>query len=258
MEIHMRSVAWSANVVQLTAEFAKILHSADYDRLLPGMNFHVFLKRSKQNSGHAGWGFLTVPTMEIGQKFLIDFGGGSSRKLQVQGRAITFSQSKKECRPNVLEKILTSPYIDPRVLQESEERATRLESGAIVLNSIQFGWECRDDVFSIEWETIPYGRSVLEFDPEGDQIRITFNNMYIIVLRHYQINFMTIDRHPSKPSIYFNLFQPPHFEQKSIFQGHRQRLSYLPFNNHAQMVPYVSLTTGCCSLQRWLMNTSFG
>lgn len=245
MEIHMKSIAWSAKVVQLTAEFAKILHSADYDSLLPGMNFHVFLKRDKQNTGHAGWGFLTVPTLEIGQKFLTDFGHGSSRKLQVQGRAIIFSKSKKECRPDILEKILTSPYIDPRVLQESEERATRLRSGTIVLNSIQFGWECRDEVFSIEWEsdseTIPHVRSVLDFDPEVDQIRITLNNTYFIVLRYYQINFMSISRHPSEPSIYFSLSQPPNFEQNTIFLNRRQRLSYLPFNNHARVVPYASV-----------------
>lgn len=245
MEIHMKNVLWSVSSIQLTSELAKILHAGDYARLLPGMNFNIFLKRNQNNRGHAGWGFLTVPTMEIGQKFLSDYGGNSSKKVRLQGRAIIFSQSKTECRRDILERITTSPYIDPQVLQESEERASRLRSEAIVLKSIQSGWECRDDVFSIEWETVPVRRSVLEFDPERNQIRITLNEIFLIVLRYSQIDYISISRHEPEPSIYFSLSQPPSFEQDTLLshitQDSRRRLSSLPFNEHARVAPYTSV-----------------
>ena len=240
MEIHMKSVLWSASPIELTSELAKILHDGDYARLLPVMNFNVFLKRNKNNIGHAGWGFLTVPTMEIGQKFLSDFGGNSVKKVRLRGRAIMFSQSKTGCRPDILERITTLSYIDPQVLQESEERASRLRSEAIVLKLIQFGWECRDDVFSIEWETAPVRRSVLAFDPDKNQIRITLNEIFFIVLRYSQINYISISRTDSEPSIYFSLSQPPSFEQDTS-QDSRRRLSYLPFNGHVRVAPYTSL-----------------
>ena len=241
MEVHMQNVLWSATPIDLTSELAKILHNGDYARMLPRMNFNIFLKRNKNNIGHVGWGFLTVPTMEIGQKFLSDFGSNSLKTIRLRGRAIMFSQSKTGCRSDILRRITTSPYIDPQVLQESEERASRLRSEAIVLKSIQFGWECRDDVFSIEWETVPVRRSVLAFDSERNQIRITLNQIFLTVLRYSQINYISISRHEPEPSIYFSLSQPPSFEQDIIFQDSRRRLSYLPFNDHVRVAPYTSL-----------------
>ncbi|KAK2461790.1 hypothetical protein APHAL10511_006253 [Amanita phalloides] len=242
MEVHMSGVAWSSNAVQLTQELAKVLHSADYDKMWPRMNFHVFLKRDKRNSRHAGYGFLTLPTKEIGQKFLTDF-GGVLKKIQVQGRAITFSQSRREeCNPKILEMITQKPYIDPAALQASEERSKQLQSGSIVLNSIQFGWECRDDVFSIEWEIDSPKSGIMTFDPDKNEIRITFKDTYFIAMRYGHIKFISANRHSSEPSIFFSLLQTPSFEKNQLSQNDaRQRLPYLPFNDHDRVAPYTSV-----------------
>ena len=172
----MRGVSWSVDAYQLKSELATILHSPPYEHLSPKMNFHVSLKRDKRwNRPHAGFGFLTLPTLEIGQKFLDEYGGlSSSKRFNPQGRVITFSQGNREnCNAEILEGITRLPYIEPQQQKESEERASRLRSRAIIINSVQFGWDCRDDIFSIEWETVSHRASTLSFDPERSEIRVT-------------------------------------------------------------------------------------
>jgi len=245
MEIHMRGVSWSVDSYQLTRELANILHSPPYETLIPRMNFHVSLKRDKQyGRPHAGYGFLTLPTKEIGQKFL-DEHSGPSKQLRLQGRVITFSKSHRdEGNAEILERIIRLPYIDPLQLKYDEDRASRLHAGAIALNAIQFGWDCRDDVFSIEWER--RGHANLAFDPERNEIQISFlesSDIYYISLRYGQVRYIYVNPRQTVPSIYFNLFQAPSFERKNLFGGNspRNRLPCFPFQDHARVAPYTSL-----------------
>lgn len=241
----MCNVSWNTDTNQLIRELAKILHSDEYEKLVPRMNFHVSLKRDKRNGRHAGRGFLTVPTKEIGRKFLGDF-GTPLKKFQVHGRAIKFTQSRREeCIPDILERITHLPYFDPQILKANEDRASRLQSGTIFLNSIQAGWDCRDNLFSIEWEAIsPTGR-MLTFNPDKNEIRIVLTispYSYFICIRYGQINYISANRHASEPSIYFNLSEPPSFERNvANNNGLRTRLSHLPFDDHARVAPYTSI-----------------
>ncbi|KAF8633988.1 hypothetical protein AX15_001164 [Amanita polypyramis BW_CC] len=238
MEIHMKGVNWGVDALRLTRELAKVLHSSEYEELLPRMNFHVFLKRDARNGrNHAGWGFLTLPTKDIGLKFLADF-GAPLKNFYVFGRAITFSQSKKECKAEILERITQFPYFDPKHLKDNEDRTNRLQSTLVRINAVQFGRLCQDDFFSIEWENISHTEYHLSFNAERNEVRIALER-YLIVMRYSQINYISLDRHSSEPSIYFNLSVPPSFERN--MDTPRQRLSYLPFDDHARVAPYTSL-----------------
>lgn len=261
----MKGVGWSVDAHQLTQELAaQVLHKAPYDQLRPNMNFHVSLKRDKKHyRPHAGYGFLTLPTKEIGQIFLSEYGvlgdqGAPLKKFHLHNRLITFTKGHRdECNSEILEKITRMPYIDPKRLKESEDRASRLQSGAIVIGAVQFGWDCRDDAFSIEWESISQRSYALKFDPDRNEIRIAMtqrgsSDIYYIAIRYNQIKFISLDHQES--SIYFSLFQPPWFESEHLSANvlanlpgivgnkqPRQRLPYLPFEDHARVAPYTSI-----------------
>ncbi|KAF8640510.1 hypothetical protein AX17_000172 [Amanita inopinata Kibby_2008] len=249
MEIFMRSISWSVGHDELTRELAEVLHSPLYESLIPRMNFNVHLIRDMTRMhSHRGIGFLTLPTKEVGQQFLDDY-GGHNNKLEVRNRRIRFSKSKHDgCYPGVLERITQLPYIDPQSLRESEARVAMLQSRFIHIKSVQFGWECRDDTFSIEWETTQLSTSTLSFDPERNEIRIMlqFNHSsteYFIALRYSHITYVSAHRGPSESSIFFSLSVPPSFEHQysNTADSPRQRLDCFPFAEHARVAPYASL-----------------
>jgi RNA-dependent RNA polymerase len=241
----------SLSILQLINHLAAILHSPGYiGRSSSPMNFEVRLYRDKRRMrDHSGSGSLTLPTVEAGQKFLYEYG---MRGLSVDNRTIKFRRSNKSAPPDVVQALRTMPYLDPRAAQEEDRQTSELRSASILVSTLQFGWECRDQVFSIEWE-----RNIencgLFFEPERREIHIkhfTPCKTIIIVMRFSQIVWSSAHMSSSQqPVIFFSLAIPPAFESVPEFLFDlssipgpplRQRLSaYSP--QHELFAPYTSL-----------------
>ena len=250
------------SIRQLTNHIAVILHSPRYTGDSPNalpMNFEVRLFRDRRRvNNHSGCGSLTLPTEEVGQMFLNEYGRTG---LYVDSRMIRFELSRNPPRADVVETIRRLPYLDPRAVEEQNVRTAQLRSEFVSVKTLQFGWECRDQVFSIEWETTFPDPCRLFFEPERREIRIknfTSNKTIIVVMRFSQIDWSSAHTSSSQqPVIYFSLLMPPVFESEvpeahsfhdnnrfsdiNIYdQNPRQRLTALS-PDHEPFAPYTSL-----------------
>ncbi|KAF5377659.1 hypothetical protein D9615_005257 [Tricholomella constricta] len=249
MEVFMRDVSYSVTPNQLTAELAKIFHGPRYSGFstLP-LNFHVFLFRDKRGTRqHSGSGALTLPNNDVGLKFLGEYGEESYRRLDcvVGNRRIKFSKSRREPRLEIVETIARQPYIDPKAAEEKEKRDRVLGAERVYLKTLQFGWECRDLIFSIEWEHLFENHGFLSFDDDRRELRIKIPRTTVtlaIAIRFAQITALSAHTTISKePVIYMNLAIPPAFESETNSTTPRERLAALPLEDHARVAPYTSL-----------------
>lgn len=252
MEVFMRDISYSVTHHQLVKELAEILHSSRYARFssVP-LNFHVYLFKDKRGQRkHGGSGTLTVPTDDIGRQFLTEYGEPSPvLTCLVGGRRIKFTKSRRQAREEVIQSINHRPYMDPRILEEKEQRDAVLSSERVSITTIQFGWECRDAVFSIEWEETFQNRCFLSFDDDQRELRIKIHtgtsDILIIVIRFSQIKFLSVHSYLSTQPVVFMLLEyPPSFESELEMPTpgtKRQRLSALPLGDHARVAPYISL-----------------
>ncbi|KAG5644736.1 hypothetical protein DXG03_007865 [Asterophora parasitica] len=247
MEVFMRDVSYSATPNQLTAALANIFHGPRYSGLSPlPLNFHVFLFKDKRGGRqHSGSGTLTLPNRIIGAQFLGEYGEGSHPRLDciVCNRRIKFSTSQRQPRSDIVEIITRQPYIDPRVAEEKDTRDRALRADTVSFTTLQFGWECRDSVFSIEWEhTIPDYRGSVSFDDDRRELRIKIPrsmDTLAVAVRFAQINAASVHTTISKqPIVYMTLFTPPAFEIETT--PLRTRLAALPIEGHARVSPYTS------------------
>lgn len=221
MDIFMTNIGISVKPDQLKIELAGVLHKPPYSDLPSSqspMNLEIIIHRKKPSYPQRS-GILTVPTTEIGNAFLRDFGGPAPARSLVLGTRIKFQQGKKAPRPNVLEEIRRLPYLDPRLKQERERIATDLRSRAIPLRAVQFGWECRDNVFSIEWERIYQTGCELIYDEERREFHVKHargNTSTLIIIRASQIAWasagMDKEGNPHIPVVFLSLNYPPSYE----------------------------------------------
>lgn len=251
MELYMSNLDWNFTRQQITETLADILHSPLFQHLssIP-MNFHVHLHPDKNRiRNHRGTGALTLPNRPIGDHFMDLYGSERPRKPLVIGKKrISFSISRQtpNGRPDVVERITLQRYIDPWIEAERERRVAHLDSSSIPVQTIQFGWECRDYVFSIECEEQCDGRTKLAFSAERREIRINIQyadaNVYFIALPYSHIDAMTIQYYlRQEAAIVFMLNTPPTYECHEPPSKLRQRLSYLPILGHDRVAPYTSL-----------------
>ncbi|KAG5654750.1 hypothetical protein H0H81_003758 [Sphagnurus paluster] len=250
MEVFMRNISFNVTQDQLISELAQILHGPRYSRFSQSpLNFRVFLHRDKNRiHRNAGHGTLTLPSDEVGRQFLQEYGEGISiYACIVDRRQIKFSKSKNKARTEVLETVARQPYVDPKVAEKQKiERAMALSEDKVYLAAIQFGWDCRDSVFSIEWEHSLDGKGFLSLDTDERELRIKIprpTDILVIAIRLSRITM--VSAHTSilgQPIIYLTLEVPPSFELESIPPTTpRTRLSALPIGNHAEVAPYTSL-----------------
>lgn len=277
MEVFMRDVGYYVTHHQLTIELAKILHGPRFQELSPlPFNFHVYLFKGNRGMGsHKGCGALTLPSTEIGNRFLSDYGEGMYRTSDcvVGNRRIKFSPSKRSPRPEIVETIIRQPYIDPRVAEEKEKFDRSLASKRVLLETLQFGWECRDSVLSVEWEHHFEDTGFISFDDDRRELRIKMpraRDTLAIAIRFSQISTMSACGSISgQPIIFLSLTTPPAFEIEttsippatSILPAtsipsapSRTRLVALPIGDHARVAPYISLAIRLvCHSQREMM-----
>ena len=253
----MYNINWGYDKIQVITEIGAILHSPSFSDLSPvPINFHVQLHPDRNNRvrKHKGSGILTLPTRQCGNRFLELYGSNPPlARLSLGGKVVMFKPSNhtSEPRVDVLETITNLPYMDPRALEARKRRDAQLDATTISIRAIQFGWECRDQTFSIESEEECKGRCNLTFDSERRELRIRLQHHldnYIIAIKYSQVNHITSHNYlHQEPVIFLSLTSPPTYEldQKPL----RQRLSYLPLPDHERVAPYASLAIRlvCCS-----------
>jgi hypothetical protein len=242
MELFMRNVDWNIDKHVVTRQLANLLHGPNFTDLssIP-INFHVQLHPDKKRvRKHGGTGALTFPTVDIGKRFL-DF--YQSQPLTIGKKIIFLSNSKKPPRPDVVESIRLQPYVDPAILEQRGKRAAQLNAGSISIKTIQFGWECRDYVFSIECEQHCAGRADLLFNDDRRELRVKLRDQeetYFVAMNYSHINSITMNKYLEiEHAMVFTLNTSPSYERDR--QPARQRLSFLPIPDHERVAPYASL-----------------
>jgi RNA-dependent RNA polymerase len=250
---------------QVTVAIANILHSPEYSVYsLALVNFDVrlFPKRGR-GQGHSGMGALTLPTEELGRQFLQNYGGPMAPKiLTIANRAIHFEKSKKEARSDVVESIRHLPYADPKELEKREKRAAELRATSISVRTIQFGWECRDSVLSVEWEKKDYIDACgIFFRDDPRELRIKYfapTETRIIAVRFSLINWTATSLSVlGQPTVFLSLHLPPSFESEmtpekmqvtqmmrpngTVYDIEPRRRLIAFDDEHARVAPYTSL-----------------
>ena len=266
----MRSIGLSVTSDDLKVEIARVLHSPEYAHHVGparplNLQVHLFPRKGR---GRAGCGVFTVPTAAIGSQFLDEYGGTYPARSIVIGTKIIFQRSNKQPRQHIVEEVYRMPYDDPRARVERERQRKVISSKTISLRTLQFGWECRDHVFSIEWEKECLDRCSLTFDDDRREFRIEYagqTHTNIVAIRAAQILWCSAAADRSEACLYLSLTYPPSFErvQRSSLNGssgllsalmsalsideasllpppHRQRWSAFD-DEHAEISAYVSI-----------------
>lgn len=248
---------------QIQAELAGVLHN-DYLLQHTGVpvNFDLHLIPSKTIPGqHAGFGFLTVPTYEVGELFLEEVEGKHApTKIRINGRKLWFTQSNSDPKEDTVQNITRLPYIDADAVRRKQELEEELHINTVSLSMIQFGWETRDRPprYSVEWERTFDWDCSLTFGGERREMRIElygedYTHSIVIHLSHIEHSMAGSDS-TGHPIIFLRLLRPPSFERKislaqQIVQGAKrnavksERLcSFDPLDpHHARVIPYTSI-----------------
>lgn len=265
----MRQLNWHYDHHQITTQLAHHLHSPPFwNESDTVFNFDVHLLKDR-NGGtrpHIGRGFLTLPTQELGNRFLQIYGNGS-RSIWLGDRQIFFEPSNTpEGKPDVVETIRLMPYRDPEVVEEEQRRSQEIADQRIPIQAIQFCWKCRDGVLSVEAEHSPQD-CVLFFDEERRQLRVKFfcpdrtdptgefGFNYIVAIRLPTI--VAISAHTylqRQPVLVLYLNERPTYERgppdhianlAALLQRpalKRAQLSFLPsIPGHQRVAPFTSL-----------------
>ncbi|KLO16989.1 RdRP-domain-containing protein [Schizopora paradoxa] len=162
MEVFMKDVASSTTVSQIRLEISKIIHGSNYDSFNTPKpaNFNVYLHRPKQIKLRKGsrtfkTGCVTFHLEVLGIRFLEDC---ERMPIKLGGRKISFRKSCNPPRLDVLERIKRTSFEErPQLAAKVAMERDLTESSEI--SSLQFGWECRDDAFSVEFEIQPSNRA---------------------------------------------------------------------------------------------------
>jgi len=261
MELFMRNIDWNSTRLDVHDVLAGVLHGPTFTHFSSTpLNFHIQLHQDKNPvRNHRGTGFLTLPRKDVGDHFLQIYGGDHpGQRIIVGKKTIFFSASKHpNGRTDVVQKVTHRPYQDPRVVQERPERPERERSKLEELidlfqderfggrvKVLQFGWECRDQVFSIESEEPCEDGSDITFNLRRREICINMKHeteTYTIAIPFSSINSVTAHTYLEvEHALVFGLNTPPAYELRRA--PLRQRLSSLPFIlDHERVAPYASL-----------------
>ncbi|KAG8946221.1 hypothetical protein FRC04_011967 [Tulasnella sp. 424] len=275
-EVFMHNIPFSATHVEVVRSLAEVLHNPPFynpnDQLT---NFHVSLHRGKRlqaSRKHTGHGSLTLPNADLAALFLRSFGPSTfgRRRLRCEAtRLIRFEESRYTPSPEVVALIQSTPYVDPLAQEERDERANQLRA-AVKITQVQFGWQCRDGLFSVEWtSSLPTNMNSppsLGFQEETNEIWVSMGGGHdaspddigtlitnVVVFRFSRVESLAYDTSSgAHPAILFSFQTPPAFEMhrtpslvgsalpSSPSQGRRTRLtSFSP--SHETVAPYTSL-----------------
>ena len=249
MEVFMWGVNRSATKEDVTMEIAKVLHSDEYLRLWGSIpvNLEVRLFRSKESdTGHKGSGTFAVAIPGLAYRFLKDYGGDQPRNvIRCRGKRIFFKEGENAPPPHIVDRLLRTPYVNPYARVEKHERVAVAEANQVPVRGIEFGWECRDRVFSCEWEKSLDSLGCLAYNEDRWEFRVVFGSQSI-ALPLTQIDRVSCGMDGPLPVIFFVLESAPIFEEDVTVSPSgpspftRTRISSLD-PDHERIVAYISL-----------------
>ncbi|KAF8590048.1 RdRP-domain-containing protein [Ramaria rubella] len=234
MEIQLKDVARLANVYDVTRAIAKVLHGdafiaahcLDLSRLV---NFSVDLERDNVPNSirNGGTGTLTLPSVELGQKFL-QFLRVRHVKVKVLGRRLSFLPTSVVPRPSLVHTLQKVPYQDPNIVQAKQAILAELID-QLPVRTLQFGVFFRQPprlVFSPEWEQDyrERGDARLSFEYEHKLLRLKTGDHSDTQARSVVIKFVSLKRiyigwDLGSPFILFHLPSPPALETESLYRS---------------------------------------
>ena len=212
----MRGLSYSANKDQVIVAIAEIIRGDDYLGLWgpTPVNLEVQLHKNKRSGiGHSGAGRFTVAVQSVAFRFLQEYGGEHPLKtVRFAQRRVFFEPSNNRPRDDIVQKLRLTPYVDPYAQAEKQRKIVEAEENRIAIFGIEFGWECRDGVFSCEWEKSLDPPGSLGYDEDRREFRIKFGPKSI-ALRSAQLNWASCGMDGPFPVICFNLDSSPIFEE---------------------------------------------
>ncbi|KXN89871.1 RNA-dependent RNA polymerase 1 [Leucoagaricus sp. SymC.cos] len=251
MEVFMHNLPLGAAEDDIKVFLASILHNEEFDHVKT--NFAVHLHRRRKHNARAQTGTFTLADEEIGERFLQLY--GEPKSVQYRGsRLVYFKKSNHPPRPEIIETVSRTPWVDPIKEREQREKDDHLISSFVHLSSIQFCWECRDGTYSIE--AVSDGGAVLQFDPGRRELHaFTDSNVSIqdiIAMRYTSIR--SISRHVStfdgKYVLFLELGMPPTYLRKTLdlnsvngadSDAVYSRLSTYPHVNNPRAISFTGL-----------------
>ena len=152
-----------------------------YRLLIYRMLHSVFMiaPRGRSWDVHSGRARVTFPLRAVGQNFLKEYGDRAHNPkpfhIPRTSRRINVRPGRNIPEAGLLEYLNRTPFEDPKVLEERNDRLRKL-SAEISVETLQFGYPCRDGVFSIEHEATLGGRGGrLEHDRQEPDGWLTFD-----------------------------------------------------------------------------------
>lgn len=214
MEVFVNSIAHSATELDVIQAVAAVLHAPPLSQNALRTNFHVNLFRyHTQNRHQVTAAKLTIPDLDLARRFLGSYGTFSMAKIFVHGRPMRFGVSKDNARPELLHKLRTTAFVDPRVERDKRKKLAEL-SHPIRIAGVEFGRLCGDDVFSPESEhSLPSGE--ISFD--GERRMVVVKSSSSSQARTICMPFSSLDKifalPTTTPSVLIFLAKPPLFEE---------------------------------------------
>ncbi|KAE9396411.1 RdRP-domain-containing protein [Gymnopus androsaceus JB14] len=262
MDIFMRNIDFSATQQDVIRTLAKELHRQEYSPDTP-INFHIRLFQPGRRGSwkrNSGCGLLTLPSIELGERFLSEYGEDAEpqRHVVIRAKRAFFKKSSKPLSStNIVEQIQNSPYADPDGSRNPSmtsglpdtararvgsrlSRQQRLPE-SISLSRVQFGWDCRDQVFSVEWDH--FGSPSIRFNPSEQQVEIHLSQPlygddflgfdlpeYRILFKYSQISYLAVDSYSAtEPVIIISLYTQPSFRSITFDSEDPYGFTHIPY-----------------------------
>ncbi|KAF5354905.1 hypothetical protein D9756_005520 [Leucocoprinus leucothites] len=246
MEIFMRNIPIKFhNEYDLKVTLAKHLHGSNFPNIKA--NFHLDLF-PPENGKRWCLGAFTLADLHVAERFLEIYGGPRPRHIiDIGGYRIFFEPSRHLPHPEVLELLSRSRWVDPADELEQLKRYEKLSSTPLPIKIVQFGWICRDRVFSIEGEE-RNRLCNLTFAPERHEVHITFprasiqTNTHVIAIRHSSISSVSAHTSAGQATVCFQLVIPPLLLRRKFDKMPFYRMSGLPFQSlNPRATSFISL-----------------
>ncbi|KAH8822930.1 RNA-directed RNA polymerase 2 [Flagelloscypha sp. PMI_526] len=255
MEVFVTNIDPMASRHDVIRAIASELHRSDslYSPrgLLPNFDFRPFMKGKRHHALHAGRGTLTL-TKPVGEAFLRYQGYPQTSSIRVNGKPLMFKLSERNgspvtADPGVLQRITASDYMDPERAEDRDRRSSVLSTTSITISSLQFCWECRDDVLSNEWEKSLMGSLSFSYDSRRIIIQTSISHpSYLVIMDYSQITLISA----ANSALFFRLSTPPLFEKVkktvTLNGSDYKRIPCLPIESstgrpHSEVSQYTSL-----------------
>lgn len=251
-ELFIRKIDFNCTHAQLSRIIADILHNEPFTELsVVRINFRITLFPDKRGGGklHSGCGLLTLPSVEIGERFFHLYGERiyaiPAFGIIVQGKKAVVQRSNRPLRSRIVEEINSKPFVSPWH-STAERRPTEVSEQVVRFKALQFGFECRDRAFSIEWErrfvdSLRYSGELV-FDSDLRQLELTFpkteSQDQISILLGQGIPKQTVSfRYASIE----NACLSQEGEEASIFITLNAPASFSTFNPNGKKIPLIFL-----------------